>query len=695
MSIIVKLPVVKHGQHDQKTHGNWANGSGSLPAEMEASIKEHTQTVSDLHHIYDAVSGGSGLRRPLVEGGSRWGHGGVYLTRTDLIRNERGHDSDVFSGPFDIYVIRDVQNGAGTIWDGYGTDREWNALSDHIARSVGFTNSSEAMSVPWADRQPYFREVRRTLESRGLDGIQVGGEVVVWNYDKLKPAVTKHGTHDQKTHGNWSTGSSDHGFTPRTREAEIERMMRNFTDVPDLERRRRVAEDLYYRRDYDIYDGPNGTAVFVHIRDASMYENRAEGLERVFNAAAEMQKIAPVKNVEIVIGNNDFRYIGSAASVMGFVVPGEKTIHLRPAVFDNFTPRERHLMPAAYEGNSAAYFLSHEWGHVVDWRDDFQAGSDLQRHRGTLSTYAGGNGREHYAEAFAQWARQGAKIVSDSPDQQVIKWYADTYEWADRVRKAVDSTHPLAGKIIVDTFDLEGGWIEDIEDAPETVTKHGQHDQKTHGNWANGSGVSPEVADARARLEAALTGKQAAEFLDEDQPEDDWNGYDTVRDQFASEWQNGNYKDIQAYLKGDDPRFDWNDDYHYDEDLDEHVGRIIEKADAAYGRLVPLGADVTLHRAADWLPFDPTNVEIGAKVRSSGYTATTTDTDLSAIRITGLGGYLADVRILAPKESKRVLWTGSGGENEAIINHNSTFTVLNVSRGKGVIEWTVDLMLNG
>ena len=36
------------------------------------------------------------------------------------------------------------------------------------------------------DRKPYYAKVREKIEALGYDGIQIGGEVVVWNYDKMK-----------------------------------------------------------------------------------------------------------------------------------------------------------------------------------------------------------------------------------------------------------------------------------------------------------------------------------------------------------------------------------------------------------------------------------------------------------------------------------------------------------------------------
>jgi hypothetical protein len=178
--------------------------SAPLPDEMEQSIENHRQELDYLLHTYDAVNRepGTGKRRSLTPGGSRWGHGGVYLSE-GLLSSDRQHDVDVFEGPFSVYVVDDDENGAGTIWDGGGTDTEWNALADEIARRAGYEDNYNVMHLghhdergpgqylirPWDDRQAFFAEVRTTLEARGFDGIQVGGEIVVWNYDKLKPST--------------------------------------------------------------------------------------------------------------------------------------------------------------------------------------------------------------------------------------------------------------------------------------------------------------------------------------------------------------------------------------------------------------------------------------------------------------------------------------------------------------------------
>ena len=156
-----------------------------------AAVKVRTVSLTNLHHTYDAVGRG-GKRRKLVEGQSRWGHGGVYLSRDSL--SIRKHDTDVFPGPFTIFSVTDTTNGSAAIWRGQGTDRFFNRLLNQAAREAGYKSIRDVGAISdsdknWEARQATYAKLRRIIEDYGFDGVEVGGEIVVWNYTKLKPAA--------------------------------------------------------------------------------------------------------------------------------------------------------------------------------------------------------------------------------------------------------------------------------------------------------------------------------------------------------------------------------------------------------------------------------------------------------------------------------------------------------------------------
>jgi hypothetical protein len=128
------------------------------------------------------MNGGSA--KTLVEGGSRWGHGGFYATDT--------HDRATFpnavyiSGPFVVYEVEDYSHGAAAIWRGFSDDQDWNAL---VWEAAGITSEEEHKAwiqspaySDWNQRQTFFKRIAEILKGYGFDGVWPGGEIIIWKY---------------------------------------------------------------------------------------------------------------------------------------------------------------------------------------------------------------------------------------------------------------------------------------------------------------------------------------------------------------------------------------------------------------------------------------------------------------------------------------------------------------------------------
>lgn len=112
----------------------------------------------------------------LVEGGSRWGHGGFYGTA------EKESDGAVFvKGPFRIMSIRDETTGSGHIWQGYSKDKAWNALLLKLAE-VSTNAQYKQEWTPWDGRMAIYGKIANYLSGLGFDGVEAGGELVIWKY---------------------------------------------------------------------------------------------------------------------------------------------------------------------------------------------------------------------------------------------------------------------------------------------------------------------------------------------------------------------------------------------------------------------------------------------------------------------------------------------------------------------------------
>lgn len=133
-------------------------------------------------------------------------------------------------------------------------------------------------------------------------------------------------------------------------------------------------------------------------------------------------------------GDRTFRTTRSG-TVMGYVVVGEKTVHIHPGVakgtYDASASAQRgFFMPAAKGVSTRKYVLTHELGHVVsniyDRKDVGTVWADIDKskplHHGGLSQYAHANMHEAYAEAFAHHTLAGSGHASADTYAQKFGW---------------------------------------------------------------------------------------------------------------------------------------------------------------------------------------------------------------------------------------------------------------------------------
>jgi hypothetical protein len=176
--------------------------------ELDASVR-HTVVLPYVVHFGQPQD----EQPKLVPGGSRWGHGGVYTVRPeDAVGLSLGVPY-VIPGPLRVYSVQDCQNRQPVIWMGDGNDDAFNELLRTAANDAGYPTDKPAFGY-WEEQQRIEEECKATgatgsrpdswywihyahglqsrlrarLEEYGFDGVEVGGEVVVWNYDRLSEA---------------------------------------------------------------------------------------------------------------------------------------------------------------------------------------------------------------------------------------------------------------------------------------------------------------------------------------------------------------------------------------------------------------------------------------------------------------------------------------------------------------------------
>ena len=126
----------------------------------------------------------------LRPGRSRWGHDGVFAT-VELDDEPTTIIVYRLPGPHTVLEIDDDENGSFDILRGYGTDPDFNALLDELGPQAGVGKPPFALP-PGEYAIDYLRQLdkllRERLEAAGFDGWWMGGELVLWDYDRLSKA---------------------------------------------------------------------------------------------------------------------------------------------------------------------------------------------------------------------------------------------------------------------------------------------------------------------------------------------------------------------------------------------------------------------------------------------------------------------------------------------------------------------------
>jgi hypothetical protein len=220
--------VVKHGQHDQSSHGNWAKGGGStltLDAGIADSIVERvrangglsvnmldgseptkgymvarggtTGAIVSADDFYDEVKGPEALGDFLVTYQSDL-TGGSYL---GLWHNKA--DGQVYLDVSDNIMDRDAAVAAGkdrnqiSIWD----VANFEEIETGGTGELGKAAEGDPTAGPIQDDGSRDQGLRKN----DLGSVHGARTALITFEPGLRP-VLKHGSHDQKTHGNWSSG---------------------------------------------------------------------------------------------------------------------------------------------------------------------------------------------------------------------------------------------------------------------------------------------------------------------------------------------------------------------------------------------------------------------------------------------------------------------------------------------------------
>lgn len=559
-------PVLKHGSHDQSTHGRRGGGAREVNAKdvdsaWDAVLSDEARTIDNPKKAhpekYDSrgklKDGEVETRRVQGEGpprvrdyetnesaGLSWSEaakveGALGLSQTGdfTMRVPIGPERP----PQHVYRVMSTEEFDQARQRGYiksdermnlasgeGTVTSLRSTGDFYAPVDGSDYRVVRIKYDDADgwRTDTIDSYIKTQERVPFDRVDL------YSSPLTNPRVVKHGSHDQSTHNPHKGGASDlpEGWSQKSREELMATYERKAIDEWGASPEKAKEFAAKQADAYDVFEGANGSTVridkYAEIPKASQ--------DRLLKQVDEMQAVAPRPGMTVEVGTSAFRYHGlDPRSTGAFAILGEPEIYMAPrSVTKGFKADDPDWFMPSAKKNVRAYPLAHEWGHTLDQRRIGKANNDhnIVAKGGGLSEYGKWDSRESFAESFAEWHLTGGRSTNPA-----VQYFSETYNWGSEggvpVAKAVG---PVI--IVADTF-VEGeppimrevtppnlvDWVLDqpvkkavtvrFEPGIRPVLKHGDHDQSTHGRRGGssmkmGEGVAESIVE-RVRANGGLS----------------------------------------------------------------------------------------------------------------------------------------------------------------------------------------------
>jgi len=229
-------PVFKHGTHDQKKHGSWADGSGGTNTELSddeireviygsKTVEQMFQKIAKLQgksmkpkvaelkdsevNLYRGVANPKRDTQQLLEGkvpftsGQTWGQG-IYVT--PLKDEAEGYGKVIGMKLDDSATLVRREDSAFDV-DMSGDEFKSNFLDFPRIRQQVLAGKKDNMSVSDSYNIYWAGKGYDGYSPHGRETVLFNAEHLTLNSKDVSQDVKKHGTHDQSTHGSWADGS--------------------------------------------------------------------------------------------------------------------------------------------------------------------------------------------------------------------------------------------------------------------------------------------------------------------------------------------------------------------------------------------------------------------------------------------------------------------------------------------------------
>lgn len=470
--LVFDEPIAKHGEHDQKTHGNWSTG-GTLYTGIIDRLgrKDITGFSLDISSRSEPTSGymtseaGAEKKVPYDEFfSSRDGSRKIlldYMEKNADALSERG-------AYFGIWVVKDQ----GTVY--LDVSRRYDSRGDAVR--AGFANEQESVYDIEKDDYIYMKDEEDDRTNKSVDDGSSNprqsndprAEASLRGGDSQRnreesphiclgrhQGVEKHleGQHDQATHGSWASGRFGADSVKSARDGAKEYAFKAGIEQDDsIDYQKTVANRARAARIADAYDElptvdeeafPAYTALATEVEAQFEYMTKTMGIKVEF-VADDPYKTS--REMFADVSKGVLKVLSTASTGSHPFLSDDQNDKFR-AVHDFF-------------GHAATGRGFGQDGEESAWVHHSQMFTETAR--GALTTETRGQN---------SWYNSRGKVFAE---QKVALLPKEFWEVPDTFEKAYKVIKFQAGLI--------------------PILKHQEHDQSTHGNWATAGYTEEEKA---------------------------------------------------------------------------------------------------------------------------------------------------------------------------------------------------------
>ena len=527
---LVNVKIKKHlvGQHDQKTHGNWARGLGGSKEELVDYGDEYYPSKDMNFLTYQS----SDYSEDEIDAIDEYTAGSLYVS--DYLREGEKSEKKDWSNPEEVELAKkhiELLDSAAKkamfrynliMYRGIDLKRADDLLdaykSGELVKQDGYmsVSSSEEFSIGWSSQQSDWKTayVMRIKTPKGMNNIPVSGssfdkwpdeeeyilprgmsirvtdvypsnfteytiegespfEALIFDVELVPPNnVEKHlgDQHDQKSHGNWARGYRDFSYKGGDGLKEA----RDRLEYPDLIRHKDISVPLQYTYDesflINLYTKHMNTTESVNeylrgeayideegtVQTKFVQEEGTENMPDNYPMLSELQVNEIMDNLdnalEKTVAKEDFiAYRG---------LGDDRALQLTQAF--ELLGEDARLQKAGYMSTSLDAGFAAGWSE----RQDDPFSSSIMR----------------------------IKVPKGSPILSINDMPALDLEWLT-IQSEVILPRGQWFKIVnisegekfysIDHERFDNVTVFDVELVPtDTIEKHAEHDQKSHGNWS-------------------------------------------------------------------------------------------------------------------------------------------------------------------------------------------------------------------